>query len=611
MRDNDFECQVRPYKSLSAIARNCGHPVEWGYFLWVEKQEAFRTKPANRKLRCAVYTREFSEEGIEQEINSIDAQREACEAHIPSQRSEGWALVREQYDDGGISSGTLDRPALQLLLPDIEDGLVDVVVVYKIDRLTRSLADFAKIVEVLDTAKASFVSITQAFNTTTSMGRLTLNMLLSFAQFEREVTGERIRDKIAASKRKGMWMGGPLPLGYDVENRRLIINPKEAELVRQIYQRYLELGSVVELADDLGAKGYKTKVQMRASGPHRGGCAFRRGTLYHLLANPIYRGQIVHKGEVYPGEHEAIVPEDLWRAVQDKLKANASGTSRRLRGQQPSLLTGILKDSNGRAMTPSHASKGKAKRYRYYVTRPDQNTNEPAYRVSAHDLEQIVIAKLASYFAAPSNIAALTHPEIEAHALQQALAKADLAAATLRSGTMQAKHQIITIVLSRATLHEDGVELELSINGLSELLAISREQTATPVTLSVPALRQRHGHQIRLVIEGDGQALKPIPKPAPKPERERDEKLVALLAEAYAARQLVLDNPDTPLADLAKQHGKCRKHLAQLVEMACLAPDIVEAIVGGRLPNSLTASNLRSTQLPMTWGEQRALLIAC
>lgn len=245
------------------------------------------------------------------------------------------------------------------------------------------------------------------------MGRLTLNMLLSFAQFEREVTGERIRDKIAASKRKGMWMGGPLPLGYDVENRRLVINPKEAALVRKIYERYLELGSVVELAEDLNAKGYKTKVQIRASGPHRGGCAFRRGTLYHLLANPIYRGQILHKGEVYPGEHEAIVPEALWQAVQDKLKANASGTSRRLRGQQPSLLTGILKDSNGRAMTPSHATKGKAKRYRYYVTRPDQDTNEPAYRVSAHDLEQIVTAKLASYFAAPSNIAALTHPEIE------------------------------------------------------------------------------------------------------------------------------------------------------------------------------------------------------
>ena len=565
---------------------------------------------AEKIQRCAVYTRKSTEDGLEQEFNSLDAQYEACAAYALSQKHEGWLLLPERYDDGGFSGGNMERPGLKCLLADVAAGKVDIILVYKIDRLTRSLADFAKIVDVLDNAKASFVSITQAFNTTTSMGRLTLNMLLSFAQFEREVTGERIRDKIAASKRKGMWMGGPLPLGYDVENRRLVINPQEAELVRQIYQRYLELGSVVELADDLNAKGYKTKVQIRASGPHRGGCVFRRGTLYHLLANPIYRGQIVHKGEVYPGEHEPIVPEDLWQAVQDKLKANASGTSRRLRGQQPSLLTGILRDSNGRAMTPSHATKGKAKRYRYYVTRPNQNTSEPAYRVSAHDLEQIVTAKLAAYFAAPSNIAALTHPEIEAHALQQALAKADLAAATLRSGTAQAKHQIITIVLSRATLHEDGVELELSINGLSELLAISREQTATPVTLSVPALRQRHGHQIRLVIEGDGQALKPIPKPAPKPERQRDEKLVALLAEAYAARQLVLDNPDTPLADLAKQHGKCRKHLTRMVEHSCLAPDIVMAILAGTQTAALSMQRLKAEALPLSWTEQRSVFLA-
>ena len=564
---------------------------------------------AEKILRCAVYTRKSTEDGLEQEFNSLDAQYEACAAYALSQKHEGWLLLPDRYDDGGFSGGNMERPGLKRLLADVAAGKVDIILVYKIDRLTRSLADFAKIVEVLDNAKASFVSITQAFNTTTSMGRLTLNMLLSFAQFEREVTGERIRDKIAASKRKGMWMGGPLPLGYDVENRRLIINPKEAELVRQIYQRYLELGSVVELADDLNAKGYKTKVQIRASGPHRGGCSFRRGTLYHLLANPIYRGQIVHKGEVYPGEHEPIVPEDLWQAVQDKLRANASGTSRRLRGQQPSLLTGILKDSNGRAMTPSHATKGKAKRYRYYVTRPDQATDEPAYRVSAHDLEQIVIAKLASYLAAPSNIAALTHPEIEAHALQQALAKADLAAATLRSGTMHAKHQIISNVLGEATLHEDRVALELSIDGLSELLAISIEQTATSVRLSVPALRQRHGHQIRLVIEGDGQASKRAPKPVPKPECGQDENLVALLAEAYAARQRVLDNPDIPLADLAKQHGKCRKHLIRMVELSCLAPDIVTEILAGKQPRALTAARLRSEQLHLSWAEQRTALL--
>ncbi len=560
---------------------------------------------AEKIQRCAVYTRKSTEDGLEKEFNSLDAQYEACAAYAVSQKHEGWELVSERYDDGGSSGGNMERPGLKRLMADVAAGKVDIILVYKIDRLTRSLADFAKIVDILDTAKASFVSITQSFNTTTSMGRLTLNMLLSFAQFEREVTGERIRDKIAASKRKGMWMGGPLPLGYDVENRRLVVNAKEAELVRQIYQRYLELGSVVELAHDLNAKGFKTKIQERASGPHRGGCAFRRGTLYHLLSNPIYRGKIVHKGEVYLGEHEAIVPEDLFQAVQDKLKANASGPSRRLRGQQPSLLTGILTDSEGRAMTPSHASKGKAQRYRYYVTRPDQSHDQPAYRVSAHDLEQIITTKLAAYFAAPSNIASLAQADIEAHALQQALAKADLTAATLRSGTAKAKHAIITTVLSQATLYEDHLELTLSPTGLAEMLALALEPSLLAITLCVPAHRQRRGHQIRLMIASEGQQIKPVSQPKPA----RDDKLIALLAEAHAARQLVLDHPEIPLAELARQQGKCRKHLGQLIELSCLAPDIVETVLAGKQPVSLTASSLRSSSLPLSWDEQRTLLL--
>lgn len=561
---------------------------------------------AEKIQRCAVYTRKSTEDGLEKEFNSLDAQYEACAAYALSQKHEGWELIPERYDDGGFSGGNMERPGLKRLMADVAAGKVDIILVYKIDRLTRSLADFAKIVDVLDTAKASFVSITQSFNTTTSMGRLTLNMLLSFAQFEREVTGERIRDKIAASKRKGMWMGGPLPLGYDVENRRLIVNTKEADLVREIYNLYLTLGSVVELADVLNARGYKTKVQIRASGPHRGGCAFQRGTLYHLLSNPIYRGKIVHKGEVYPGEHEAIVSEELWQAVQDKLKANASGTSRRLKGQQPSLLAGLLFDSEGRAMTPSHASKGKAKRYRYYVTRPDQTRDEAAYRVSAHDLERIVTSRLAAYFASRSSIAQLVGQNVEAHALQQALAKADLAAATLRSGTARAKHQIITAALNRALLFEERIELILSLKGLGVMLGFSIDAALEPIKLCVPARRCRKGHQIRLVIEGEGQSSKlALPtKPA------RDEKLVTLLAEAYRARQFVLDNPETALLDLAKQHGQCRKHLAQLVEMACLAPDIVAMILAGKQPSSLTAAKLRASNLPLCWDQQRTVLMA-
>jgi DNA invertase Pin-like site-specific DNA recombinase len=505
----------------------------------------------------------------------------------------------------------MERPGLKRLLDDVASGKVDIILVYKIDRLTRSLSDFARIVDVLDTAKASFVSITQAFNTTTSMGRLTLNMLLSFAQFEREVTGERIRDKIAASKRKGLWMGGPLPLGYEVENRRLIINPEEAKLVNLIMERYLVEPSVQGLADYLNAKGYRTKIQIRASGPHKGGCAFRRGTLYHLLANPIYLGRIVHKGDVYPGEHEPIVSETLWQAVQDKLKANTSGTSRRLKGQQPSLLTGLLQDSEGRAMTPSHASKGKTQRYRYYVTRPDQTKDQPAYRISAHDIERIVISRLAAYLAVPTNIANFSCSNIDAHGLQQALAKADLAAAILRSGSTQAKHEIITQMLAQAVLHEDKVELSLSDTGLAELLHIERSPLSDPIILSVAANRLRRGHQIRLVIEGEGGLAKTPVKPSPpadlSSDHQRDTKLIALLADAHAARKLVLAHPDISLADLAKQHGKCRKHLAKLIELSCLAPDIVTAIFAGKQRSSLTATKLRTVALPFSWAEQRTL----
>jgi site-specific DNA recombinase len=373
---------------------------------------------AEKIQRCAVYTRKSTEDGLEQEFNSLDAQYEACTAYALSQRHEGWVVVPERYDDGGFSGGSLQRPGLKRLLADIAAGKVDTILVYKIDRLTRSLADFAKIVEVLDQANASFVSITQSFNTTTSMGRLTLNMLLSFAQFEREVTGERIRDKIAASKRKGLWMGGPVPLGYAVENRKLVVSQSEADLVRHIYQRYLELGSVVELADELNQQGRRTKVQQRASGPHRGGCVFRRGTLYHLLSNRIYLGQMVHKGEYFPGEHPAIVPTDLWGAVQEKLRGNASGTSRRLKSQQPSLLVGLVFDGEGRAMTPSHATKP-GRRYRYYITRPDQMAEAPAWRVSAYDLEQIICDQLSGLLTDQYFVCDMA-PDAPAEAIRQA-----------------------------------------------------------------------------------------------------------------------------------------------------------------------------------------------
>ena len=275
---------------------------------------------ADKVFRCAVYTRKSTEDGLEQEFNSLDAQYEACAAYALSQRHEGWVVVKDRYDDGGFSGGNIERPGLKRLLADVAAGKIDIILLYKIDRLTRSLTDFSRIVDVLDKAGASFVSITQSFNTTTSMGRLTLNMLLSFAQFEREITGERIRDKIAASKRKGIWMGGTVPLGYEVVERKLLVKPKEAEQVRHIMQRYLALGTVPALVDELGREGYRTKLQHRVSGPHKGNDLYRRGTLYHMLSNRIYRGMIVHKGKAFPGEHEAIVDEDLFEYVQAKLE---------------------------------------------------------------------------------------------------------------------------------------------------------------------------------------------------------------------------------------------------------------------------------------------------
>ena len=346
---------------------------------------------------CAIYTRKSSDEGLEQEFNSLDAQREACEAFIRSQKHEGWVCLPDAYDDGGFSGGTIDRPALQRLLADIQKGKVRIVVVYKVDRLTRSLSDFARIVEIFDARGVSFVSVTQQFNTTTSMGRLTLNVLLSFAQFEREVTGERIRDKIAASKKKGMWMGGPVPLGYDVKDRKLLVNETEAKTVRLIFRRYADLASVHALKDDLDARGIVSKIRVTANGRRFGGNPIARGALYTMLQNPIYRGEIRHRDRSYPGEHAAIIDQELWDKVQAQLAENTVERRRGLRAGNPSLLAGLLFDDRGHGMVPSHARKS-GRRYRYYVSKPliveGKNKNSGGRRIPAADIERIVVNRL-------------------------------------------------------------------------------------------------------------------------------------------------------------------------------------------------------------------------
>src|SRR5438046_876860 len=357
--------------------------------------------------RCAIYTRKSSEEGLDQEFNSLAAQREACEAFIRSQQHEGWTSARTLYDDGGFSGGNMERPALQRLLADMRAGRIDIVVVYKVDRLTRSLADFARLVELFDAQGVSFVSVTQQFNTTSSMGRLTLNVLLSFAQFEREVTGERIRDKIAASKKKGMWMGGNVPLGYDANERTLVINPAEAETVRRIFALYRELGCVRRVKEEADRLGLRTKCSTTANGAERGGKPFSRGHLYTLLSNPIYTGQIAHKGELYLGQHPALIDDESWSAVRDQLAANTSDHRRKAKAVEPSLLAGLLVDARGERFTPSHAVK-KGRRYRYYISTAlitDVGTDRAqGWRLAAREIEEAVIRILVGALTNPASL---------------------------------------------------------------------------------------------------------------------------------------------------------------------------------------------------------------
>jgi DNA invertase Pin-like site-specific DNA recombinase len=539
-----------------------------------------------RTLRCAVYTRKSTEDGLEQEFNSLHAQREACEAYILSQRHEGWTLVERHYDDGGFSGGTMQRPGLLALLEDIDAGQVDVIVVYKVDRLTRSLADFAKIVERLDAKEASFVSVTQAFNTTTSMGRLTLNVLLSFAQFEREVTGERIRDKIAASKKKGLWMGGPVPLGYEVIERKLVPVPEEAERVRTIMRRYIASSSANELIAQLEAECIRTKVQHRASGPHRGGIPFRRGSLFHLLKNPIYRGMIVHKGKVYPGEHEAIVDEELWNAVQARLQELAPQRRRPRNQAQEALLHGLLTDSESRPMVPTYATKG-SRRYAYYETRKDlaKPGDAPATRWSRAALEKHIVERL-------------SHLLDDEHALRRmsgveeaALLRSMFEAAQFRKLELAhpaSREETVRSLVGSMQPTATGIEVMIE----TEQLGIAEGQ---PWCWSIPLPERTPFREAKLRIDlsQQGSAI--------------NQDLTALLAEAQEARGLVLANSELSLNQVGKQEGRCRTHLARLIRISWLSPKIVDAIINGTQPRSLTRRTLLETDIPIDWSAQEKL----
>ena len=473
------------------------------------------TRRTSRRLRCAIYTRKSSDEGLDQAFNSLDAQREGCAAFVLSQKHEGWSVLPTLYDDGGYSGGTLDRPALQRLLADIADAKVDVVVVYKIDRLTRSLFDFAKIVEAFDARGVSFVSITQQFNTTTSMGRLTLNVLLSFAQFEREVAGERIRDKIAASKKKGMWMGGLPPLGYDVRDRKLVVNEEEANTVLHIFRRYVELRSVRALKAELDAAGIRSKHRTFADGTVYGGHKLSRGALYLMLQNRIYRGEITHKGNAYPGEHKAIVDKALWDKVEAVLAENRVDRTTGADAKYPSLLAGLVFDDSGERLTPTHAVK-KGTRYRYYVSRSlitgTAKGDSQGRRIPAGNLETLVIGRLRAFLADEGALlSAITETEQNGAQQRRLIARGRQISGEFPTLTPDAIRSILLTLVSRIDIKAEHVEIRVYRHRLHDLIqARSLEPflaDPTPashpgdiLTLKVNAQLQRVGREMKLVV---------------------------------------------------------------------------------------------------------------
>jgi len=507
--------------------------------------------------RCAIYTRKSSEEGLEQEFNSLHAQREACEAYIKSQAHEGWRLIKAAYDDGGFSGGSMERPALARLLEDVKAGKIDIIIVYKVDRLTRSLSDFARIVETLDRQGASFVSVTQQFNTTSSMGRLTLNVLLSFAQFEREVTSERIRDKIAASKAKGMWMGGMAPLGYDLQDRKLIINEAEAETVRAIFKRYLELGSVNTLADDLKQRGIRTKVWTPRHGQPRGGAYFDRLILYRLLKNELYIGRIAFKGKSFEGQHQSILPIELWGQVQTKLASNRPDRSAAKVIPDQAKLTGLVYDDQGNRMSPAFARKANGQRYNYYVSQPlltgQRDQAGSVGRVPANDLDQLVEVQVAGFLKLSADSA--SRPD---------------------------NHRPWQQTIRRVTIHRDRIVIVVSQQGV--------KKASTVKEIVVPVQLGRRGKNSYLTSTHE-KSTKPNPNKA----------LIKALARAHHWRGLLETGEYESIIELTKALGQEPRYARRILQLAFLPPTLTECMIHGLQPAHLTLAALSKWPISLVW----------
>ncbi|PKP78873.1 MAG: hypothetical protein CVT81_01885 [Alphaproteobacteria bacterium HGW-Alphaproteobacteria-3] len=545
---------------------------------------------SNRKLRCAIYTRKSTDEGLDQDFNSLEAQRESCAAYIMSQTHEGWEALDARYDDGGFSGGSLERPALKTLMADIEKGLIDIVVVYKVDRLTRSLADFAKLVELFDRQKVSFVSVTQAFNTTNSMGRLTLNVLLSFAQFEREVTAERIRDKFRASKEKGMWMGGLPPLGYDINHRKLVINQSEVERVRFVFQRYLELGSVLRLMKDLESRDIRSKRWVTRKGNARGGSTFTRGALYALLQNPVYIGRIRHKDKVHEGQHEAIVDEEVWEAAQNLLARNRHESRTKTNAKSPSLLAGLLVHEDGASYRPRQGRK-KGCNHHYYV--------HPSGTLPVHEIDSLVTDELIALLGRQAELCRIIGADDPAQ-MDVVGSKARLTSAELK---LRPRRDIVLQMIDKVTVDEKHISITINRLGLQCLLTNVPDSTQiedgtkTPHVIKRAFQIKRCGNGRKLIIGQHRADDTPQPDPS----------LLRTIARAHAWFGDLKSG--LSYKEIATRDAIDERLIARTVRLALLAPDITKAIFAGREPRGLTAERLvRIPKLPTSWNEQRSLL---
>jgi DNA invertase Pin-like site-specific DNA recombinase len=524
--------------------------------------------PSVKTVRCAIYTRVSTEHGLDQEFNSLDAQYEAASAYIKSQAHAGWTPIRSRYDDGGYSGGSIDRPDLQRLLEDIRAHKIDVIVVYKVDRLTRSLADFAKLVELFDTHGVSFVSVTQQFNTTTSMGRLTLNVLLSFAQFEREVTSERIRDKIAASKRKGLWVGGNLPLGYEIKDGKIAIVEEEAQLVRSIYRRYLELGSVNDLLRDLKERNIRTKSRLLSTGVTRGGIPFGRGALYYVLSDHFYIGEVKYKNEILPGEQPPIMDRTLFEDVRQKSFAQWSHRTI-LRNKSDHLLTGLLFDDAGHRMVPTHATKAGV-RYRYYASTPVLHgeaktaSTGSVSRIPAADIEGVIVKSLQEHLAANQG-------------------------KTTTSAESLGNCDTLTLLVAGIVVHSDRLIISLKSDSADDASDSEDVQSLTIPWQKPPSRRSR---QILLPHN----ALRSDVRPE---QFERRARLVGIIARGRQWLDDVVSGRETTVAELCIREKCSVRQVNMTISLAFLAPNLVKAAVEGRLPRGVGIERLRDP--PTEW----------